>query len=158
MAVDDGVTLNGITWCSLGFLLVVLFAVNFLALLILRVFDLARFLWGDLAVGARLVFHFLHVGLAFLQARGFFLIQFARLHAGINTLLLLRLARVDACTGFVAGRFGRSGWGCGCCRCSRGLGKRKAGSKAMANATNVVLSFMEVVLSAIEYGYIPMFV
>ena len=57
-----------------GFLLIVLFAVNFLALDILRMFDLAGLLLGDFAVGLRPVFHLLHMGLTLLQACSFALI------------------------------------------------------------------------------------
>lgn len=75
LAEPDNTTKNGHPgwplFCSMAsgllrFLLVVLLAVNFLALVILRVLDAAGFLFGDLAVGARLVFHFLQTLLALL--------------------------------------------------------------------------------------------
>jgi len=45
-------------------------------------------------VGLGLVFHALHLRLAFFQARGFALGEFAGFHALVDALLLLRLALV----------------------------------------------------------------
>src|SRR5207249_8700300 len=80
----------------LGGLLVVLFAVDLLALAVLRALDLGPLLRRDLAVGERLVFHFLYARLAFLEPRRFLLCQRARLLALLDAPLLVGLALVDA--------------------------------------------------------------
>src|SRR5689334_19225284 len=84
-------------------LLVVLLALDLLALLVLRVLDASALLLGHLAVGHGLVFHFLHVRLALLELFRFLLIQLAGLLALLDAFFLVGLALVDPLGG---GRIG----------------------------------------------------
>jgi len=78
------------------FLFVMPFVRNVPAFPILRVLDLYLFLFGNLAVGQRSVFHLLNMFLAFFQARRFLGRKLARCFAGFDACRLVLLALVDA--------------------------------------------------------------
>ena len=102
-------------------LAIMLFAVDLARLHVLRVFDAARFTAADLAVGARLLFHFFHPCLATLESGRFARRQGAGFFALLDTFLLIGLALFDPCL-----RRGRRG---GLCESGNGGCEQQCGSE-----------------------------